>query len=269
MRIVVRPLPFRVLGPILLLLLGGLVAIAPPASAEGSGTFTLRAKCPYLGNYDAGVYVTENFSGLTATPYSYKVVATRPADVGTDTLDPDTSGWYTEPDGSHAAGPFYDFAYNGIGPSPVVAPGDSWHWQLIRTYGEQTTVLQGDTVVQEATGCPAPPPPPEHTGTAPAPASFASSPHKVKVNHHGKFHYSFRGGAGLHGAIVIGRKGKTWAHGSFVVPSTGAETIGLRITKAARHYLATHHKAKTAVTVVLTNSYGSRSSGTTLVLRWA
>jgi hypothetical protein len=264
MRAVTRSSASRVLGSILILLFAGLVAIAPPASATSSGTFTLTAKCPYLGQYSSGVYVTESFSGLTATPYSYKVVATRPADVGTDTLDPDTSGWYTEPDGSHAAGPFYDFAYNGIGPTPVVAPGDSWHWQLIKTYGVQTVELEGDTVVQSPSGCAAPPPP---TGTPPAAASFSSSPHKVKVSHHGKFHYSFRGTAGLHGTITIARSGKTWALGSFTVPSTGTETIGLKVTKKARHYLATHHKAKTAVTVVLSNSYGSRSAGTTLVLR--
>ena len=111
---VTRPLPALVLGPILLLLMAGLVAIAPPASAAAAGTITLRAKCPYLGAYDSGYYITESFSGLTATPYSYKVVATRDIDASnTFTMDPDTSGWYTEPDGSHTAGPFYDYAYNG------------------------------------------------------------------------------------------------------------------------------------------------------------
>jgi hypothetical protein len=253
-----------------LLLAAGLVTVASPASADASGSFTVRAKCPYLGAYDSGFYFTENFTGLSGPAYySYKVVATREIDASnTFTMDPDTSGWYAD-SGSHTAGPTYDYAYNG-GPTPVVvAPGDTYHWQLIRTYGEQTTVLQGDTVVQEATGCPAPPPPPEHTGTAPAPASFASSPHKVKVDYHGKFAYAFGGGAGVGGTIVVAVGGTTWAHGSFVVPGTGTDSAGLKLTKKARHYLAAHHKAKTAVTVVLSNAYGSTSSGTTLKLRWA
>jgi len=256
-----RSLLSRVIG-MALLLVAGLVATAPPAAAVEGGTVTLTAACPYQGVYSSGVYITESFTGLTATPYSYKVVATRPADVGTDTLDPDTSGWYTEPDGSHAAGPFYDFAYNGIGPTPVVAPGDSWHWQLFKTYGTQTVALEGDTVVQAAVGCSSTPPPPQA-------ASFAASPHKAKVNHRGRFHYSFAGKAGLHGTITIKRHGVTWAHGSFTIPSTGTETASLRASRKARHYLAANGKAKTAVTVVLTNAYGSKSAGTTLVLRWA
>jgi hypothetical protein len=195
-------------------------------------------------------------------------VATRDVDASnTFTMDPDTSGWYTEPDGSHTAGPFYDYAYNGGPVTVVVEPGDTYHWQLLKTYGTQTVELSGDAVVQSATGCTTPPPPP--TGIPPAAASFGSSPHKVKVNHHGRFHYSFGAKAGVHGTIVIAHGGKVWAQGSFVVPSTGTETIGLKVTTKARHYLAAHHKAKTAVTVVLSNSYGSRSAGTTLVLRWA
>ena len=125
--------------------------------------------------------------------------------------------------------------------------------------------------MQAPTGCATPPPPP--TGTTPpppaAPASFTSSLSKVKVNHHGAFHYAFGGGAGLRGTIAITRGGKTWAQGTFVVPTTGTETIGLKVTRKARQYLAAHHRAKTIVTVVLSDSSGSRSASTSLVLRWA
>jgi hypothetical protein len=254
-------------GAAIALLLGaGLVAVAPPASAAESGTLSLRAACPNQGEYCSGVYLIEDFSGLvTVSPYpSYSVGATHQHDTYTDTIS--DSSWYPDSDGTHAVEQ-YEFATDAVGPTPQVKPGDSYHWKLVRTYGGQTVVLEGDTVVQPPTGCASPPPPP--TGTPPAAASFGSSPHKVKVNHKGRFHYSFRGTTGLHGTIVVKHNGTTWAGGSFVIPSGGTETIALRVTKKARKYLAAHHRAKTAVTVVLTNSYGSRSAGTTLRLRWA
>ena len=263
-----RPLLARVLGAAVLLT-AGLVALAAPASAAESGTLTLRAACPFEGQYSAGVWLDENFNGLvTVSPHpGYSIAATRDHESYTDTIS--DSSWYPDTDGTHVVHT-YEFAYDGVGPTPVVAPGDSWHWKLIKTYGEQTTVLQGDTVVQEATGCgPSTPPPPQQTLTPPAPASFGSSPHKVTVDHHGKFTYTFGGGAGVGGTIVVAVGGKTWAHGSFVVPATGTDSAGLKLTKKARHYLASHHKAKSSVTVVLSNAYGSTSSGTSLKLRWA
>lgn len=274
MRAVTRPLLSRVTGTVLLLLAGLLVA-APPASAAESGTVTLTAACPYLGAYDAGVYVTESFSGLTATPYSYSVVATRTVTVGTDTIAPDSSGWYTEPDGSHASGPAYTFSYNGTGPTPVVAPGDTYHWVLYKTYGAPPVeVLSGDATVASPTGCATTPPPPPtgattSPGTAPAPASFGSSPRKVTVDHHGRFRYSFAATPALPGTITVVRNGQVWAQGSVTVPGSGTDLAALRLTRKARHQLAAHHRARTAVTVVVSNAYGSTSAGTTLVLRWA